>query len=72
MTKPIRSAALRDHIRQLHKDFENTIVRCIANCPDDNYSTIAEQFGLTPGRIAQIAVKHEVRRRRGPKVVTNG
>lgn len=53
--------------RQQRDEFEKLIARAIKDCPDCLYSEIGRKFQLTAGRIAQIAVKYKVRRRRGPK-----
>jgi uncharacterized protein YdbL (DUF1318 family) len=47
--------------------FEASIAKAIRECPDCSYQEIGKEFGLTAGRIAQIAVKFKVRRKRGPK-----
>jgi hypothetical protein len=54
--------------RQQRDEFEALIAKAIKTCPECLYSTIGKRFGLTAGRIAQIAVKYNVRRKRGPKV----
>jgi hypothetical protein len=50
----------------MYEQFELAIVKIIVECPD-TYADIAKQFGLSPARVAQIAIKHNVRRPRGPK-----
>ena len=47
---------------------ERAIVDSIKECPDLLYCDIAKAFGITEGRIGQLAVKHQVQRPRGPKM----
>ena len=63
----------RDRLAKLQKwqrdEFERSIAiaREIRERPDRDYAEIGTRYGLTAGRVAQIAVKFKVRRRRGPK-----
>jgi hypothetical protein len=61
----------RDRLAKLQRrqrdEFEKSIAKAIRECPTCLYSEIGKGFQLTAGRIAQIAVKYKVRRRRGPK-----
>jgi uncharacterized protein YdbL (DUF1318 family) len=53
--------------KQQRNAFEASIAKAIRTCPDCSYAEIGKEFGLTAGRIAQIALKFKVRRKRGPK-----
>ena len=53
--------------RQQRDEFEKLIAKAIRDCPECLYAEIGRKFGITAGRIAQIAVKQKVQRRRGPK-----
>jgi hypothetical protein len=63
----------RDRLAKLQKrqraEFERSvaIAKEIRERPDRDYAEIGRRFKLTAGRIAQIAVAHKVRRKRGPK-----
>jgi hypothetical protein len=53
--------------RRQRDEFERSIAREIGERPGSSYREIGARFGLTAGRIAQLAVKLGVRRPRGPK-----
>ena len=63
----------RDGLAKLQKrqcdEFERStaIAREIRERPDRDYAEIGARYRLTAGRVAQIAVKFKVRRRRSPK-----
>lgn len=61
----------RDRFRKSQQrqrdDFERSIANEIRDRPGLSYIEIGHRFGLSAGRVAQLAVKHQVRRRRGPK-----
>jgi hypothetical protein len=61
----------RDRLAKLQKqqrdEFEELVAKEIRERPESLYEEIGKRFQLTAGRIAQIAVKYKVRRRRGPK-----
>jgi hypothetical protein len=61
----------RDRLAKLQRrqrdEFEESVAEEIRGCPESPYEEIGRRFKLTAGRIAQIAVKFKVRRRRGPK-----
>ena len=52
---------------QQRDEFEESVAEEIRECPESPYEEIGKRFQLTAGRVAQIAVKFKVRRRRGPK-----
>jgi hypothetical protein len=54
--------------RQQRDEFEESIAKEIRERPERDYIEIGRGFGLSDARIAQIAVKRKVRRRRGPKI----
>jgi len=64
----------RDRFKKSQKhqrdDFERLIAREFGERPGSSYREIGARFGLTAGRVAQIAVKFKVRRRpRLPRLV---
>jgi hypothetical protein len=48
--------------RKQRAEFEKLIVSDIRKLPDLSYIEIGARYGLTAGRVAQIAVKYGVRR----------
>jgi hypothetical protein len=54
------------HDPYLYEQFEKAIVHVVINCAA-TYEDIGDQFGVSAVRIAQIAIKHGVRRARGPR-----
>ena len=52
---------------QQRDEFEESVAEEIRECPEFPYEEIGRRFKLTAGRIAQIALKYKIRRRRGPK-----
>ena len=53
----------RDKMRQQRAKYEETIVRAIREHPERSYEEIGNAVGVTAGRIGQLAVKFNVRRR---------
>jgi hypothetical protein len=54
--------------RQQRAEFEQSIAKEIQEYPGRDYAEIGRRYKLTAARIAQLAVKHGVRRPRGPKI----
>jgi hypothetical protein len=48
-------------------EFERSVAREIHERPDRDYADIGRRFGLKASRVAQLAVKFGIRRKRGPK-----
>jgi hypothetical protein len=63
----------RDRLAKLQKrqraEFERSVAIAeeIREHPGLSYREIGAKYGLTAGRVAQLAVKFKVRRKRGPK-----
>lgn len=55
--------------RKQRAEFERSvaIAKEIRERPGLSYQEIGARYGLTAGRVAQLAVKFKVRRKRGPK-----
>jgi hypothetical protein len=54
--------------RRQRMEFERSIADEILERPDRSYAAIGQRFGLKASRVAQLAVKFRIRRKRGPKV----
>ena len=67
-----------DRLEKLQKrqraEFERSvaIAKEIRERPRLSYAEIGAKYGVTPGRIGQIAMKFKVHRKRGPKARENG
>lgn len=53
----------RDKLRRQRAEYERQIVEAIRGRADRTYAEIGAKFGVTAGRIAQLAVKFGARRR---------
>lgn len=58
----------QDGLMKQRAEFKRSIAREIRERPGRDYIEIGRRFGLTAGRIGQIATKFKVHRKRGPKL----
>ncbi|MGB8494026.1 MAG: hypothetical protein WCE53_06470 [Candidatus Acidiferrum sp.] len=61
----------KDQLKEFRAEFERAIVDTILNCPSRTYKDIGVEFQISDARVAQIAVRHGIHRKSGPKPIAD-